>query len=145
MNTGLRYVPATHADADCCWRVHLECMRRYVEATWGWDEAEQHRRFHDAFAARRPQLIIAGDARVGVLDVDYATTPVRLLNVQVAPQFQRRGLGTRVIRDVLERASTNAVWLQVLKANPARALYGRLGFEQVGETPTHWQMQRRPR
>ena len=34
------------------------------------------------------------------------------------------------------------VELQVLKVNPARRLYGRLGFQVTGETETHYLMQR---
>jgi ribosomal protein S18 acetylase RimI-like enzyme len=32
------------------------------------------------------------------------------------------------------------VTLQVLKVNPARRLYERLGFRVTGETPTHFLM-----
>lgn len=34
--------------------------------------------------------------------------------------------------------------LQVLKVNPARSLYERLGFELVEETQTHYVMQFQP-
>jgi ribosomal protein S18 acetylase RimI-like enzyme len=67
-----------------------------------------------------------------------------LLNIEIAPEFRGRGIGTGLIQDVLIRAAQRllCVKLQVLKVNlPAQSLYERLGFRVTGETPTHLQMQ----
>lgn len=45
---------------------------------------------------------------------------------------------------VIREAGARPVWLQVLKVNPARALYERLGFRVVGQSDTHWHMLREP-
>jgi RimJ/RimL family protein N-acetyltransferase len=51
---------------------------------------------------------------------------------------QRQGIGTSVIQQVLDEArrSGKPVALQVLKVNPARRLYERLGFSVTGENET---------
>ena len=48
----------------------------------------------------------------------------------VHPDFQRQGLGTRLIGDLMARArdSSRPLTLRVLVVNPARDLYARLGF-----------------
>jgi hypothetical protein len=63
--------PATPADAEFCCRQHKAAMGDYVTATWGWDEQVQ-RACHDrAFNPHRWQVITAGPASIGMLDIGY--------------------------------------------------------------------------
>ncbi|HYD84131.1 MAG TPA: GNAT family N-acetyltransferase, partial [Opitutus sp.] len=66
-----------------------------------------------------------------------------LANIQIHPAFQGNGLGSAVVRNVLESAAALqlSVRLQVLKVNTrARDLYLRLGFTIYQETLTHFLM-----
>ncbi|HLV66813.1 MAG TPA: GNAT family N-acetyltransferase [Polyangiaceae bacterium] len=62
---------------------------------------------------------------------------VHLLDLVVAPQARRRGLGKRLLGALLEHAATSRarrVLLEVRRGNtPALALYEAAGFEHVGE------------
>lgn len=136
--------PATDADRAFCWQLHVQTMRRHVDATWGWDEADQRERFEQAFDAATLRIVEVDGAPAGALRVDAGEVPVRLLSIAIAPSHQRRGLGTALIGQVIDEAAGVPVWLQVLKVNPARALYERLGFVVIGETSTHWQLLRAP-
>ena len=53
----------------------------------------------------------------------------------INPQFQRMGIGTDFIGSLLRRPrkGRRPVRLRVMKVNPARALYQRVGFIEVGE------------
>ncbi|ADM97261.1 GNAT family N-acetyltransferase [Dickeya dadantii] len=53
-----------------------------------------------------------------------------LIQIQIHPDFQNRGIGKQLIETLLAQASAQgqAVVLSVLKNNPARHLYHRLGF-----------------
>jgi ribosomal protein S18 acetylase RimI-like enzyme len=53
--------------------------------------------------------------------------------IALLPEVQGRGIGTRLIRDILQAAQRRGfpVRLSVFASNPARALYARLGFEVV--------------
>lgn len=52
----------------------------------------------------------------------------------VDPAAMRQGVGSRLVRDVLERTTVRLLHLEVLKGNaPACALYGAMGFH-VTET-----------
>ena len=58
--------------------------------------------------------------------------------LQVVPEFQRRGLGRAVIQNVIEQGASRRlpVTLSVVPANPgAKRLYERLGFEVTGIEP----------
>lgn len=90
------------------------------------------------------RIVEAEGTPVGALRVDAGGVPVRLLSIAITPSHQRRGLGTALLERVVQEAAGAPVWLQVLKANPARALYERHGFVVTGETSTHWRMLRVP-
>lgn len=136
--------PATNADRTFCWRLHVQTMRGCVDATWGWHEADQRARFEQAFDASGLRIVEVDGTPVGALRVDAGGVPVRLLSLAITPSHQRRGLGTALLERVVQEAAGAPVWLQVLKANPARLLYERHGFVVTGETSTHWRMLRVP-
>ena len=134
--------PATRDDYDFLWALLVDTLRPYVEATWGWDEAYQRTRFRDHFDPARGDVVLADGVAVGVISVERREDCIFLSTIGITPAYQGRGLGTRLIQDLLDegRAREMPVELQVLKVNPARGLYERLGFEVVGESETHWQM-----
>lgn len=136
--------PATPDEKEFCRELHWRTMRAYVEAIWGWNEAEQSQRFESAFDPSRTQIIEHDGQAIGMLVVDRAADPVKLMSIEIAPGYQNRGYGSAVIGRIVREAKNQAVWLQVLKVNRAKGLYERLGFVVVGETPTHWQMLRDP-
>lgn len=66
-----------------------------------------------------------------------------LVQIQIHPNFQNQSIASRLITNLIDKAkSTNAVvGLSVLKTNPAKDLYARLGFIEVGETDFEYLMQ----
>ncbi|HEX8903581.1 MAG TPA: GNAT family N-acetyltransferase [Longimicrobiaceae bacterium] len=142
MAPGYELRQATDADFEFLWHLHRAAMRPYVERTWGWDEDAQARRFRAAFDPSHRQIVIVGGEPIGVLQVDDLPRAVFLANVEIDPAHQRRGLGRALVESVLDRARSLGmpVTLQVLRVNPVRRLYERLGFRVTGETPTHYLM-----
>lgn len=137
----------TEVDRDWLYALLRASMRDYVAQTWGaWDEVFQRSRFDDHFTTVDQQIIVVDGAEVGVLIVHHEATRLVLEEIQLLPDHQSRGIGTAVIGDLLTGAAVAAlpVELQVLKVNPASALYERLGFAVVGETETHHLMSARP-
>jgi len=59
-----------------------------------------------------------------------------VLNIAVAPQGQRRGIGRLMLEDILEHARDNnclEAFLEVRESNrPAFTLYHSLGFNEIG-------------
>jgi ribosomal protein S18 acetylase RimI-like enzyme len=134
----------TPADRAFLWEVHRTALRDAVEATWGWDEAFQARYFAERFATRDRFVVCIDGVAAGVLHFIVRADHVFLSTVALLPQHQGRGVGTELVKMVLEEGQRRnlPVRLQVLKANRARRLYERLGFEPCGESETHVHMER---
>lgn len=83
---------------------------------------------------------------IGVLAVRRDPEAASIDSLEIEPEFQRRSAGSVVLRRVIQQADSDGVpiRLQVLKTNPAKRLYDRFGFEVVGETTTHYVMERKP-
>jgi len=134
------------SDHDFLWWLHRVTMKEYVDRTWGWDEEFQALAFRKAFATDRKEVRIVESAgeRIGYLRVAQEPSRFFLAAIEIAPSHQGRGIGTSLIEGVCKRADSLGlpVELQVLKVNPARQLYERLGFLVQGETATHTLMRR---
>lgn len=140
----LTYRPALPDDFEFLFRLHEAVMRAYAEDTFGpWDEDWQRNYFRMHFDLEAVQVIQYNDWDVGALWVQERVEELFLVSLEILPQFQRRGIGTAVIRALIERGREEhkPVALQVLKVNlEARDLYQRLGFGVTGENDTHYIM-----
>ncbi len=142
MPAGFVIRPAMPAEEPALYTIHRAAMEGYVTATWGpWDDAWQQDHFAGGWPDLRLAIEVEGEL-AGFLDLDEQGPSVEIAALELAPRWQRQGIGSAIIRAVQARAAEleRPVTLRVLKVNPARALYERLGFRQVGETPTHYQM-----
>ncbi|MFY1829876.1 GNAT family N-acetyltransferase [Myxococcus fulvus] len=112
-------------------------------ATWGWTPAQREAflrmqwlaRGRD-WAARYPtaedQVVLVAGQPAGRLLVARGAREWRLVEIALLPSHQGGGLGTRLLRELLD-AATEArvpVRLHVLHDSPARRLYARLGFQE---------------
>ena len=79
------------------------------------------------------RLFADGDRGYGTID---ETVPE--LSIAVTPEYRGRGIGTRLLTQLLRGAAKHftAVSLSVAADNPALRLYRRLGFEIVGRSGT---------
>ena len=68
------------------------------------------------------------------------------LGIGVLKAFRGRGIGTQLIESVKAKAFSEGlpVTLRVLKVNPARIWYERLGFVMAEERETHYYMKAMP-
>lgn len=134
--------PATSDDFDFAFHVHCAAMREVVERTYGWDEEFQAQCFVDRFDPAEREIIRFNDRDVGVLSVETRDGHLFLRMIAILPAYQRRGIGTTIIRRLQSEARKRGipVTLQVLKTNRARALYERLGFVPFAESETHIRM-----
>src|SRR5687768_16191386 len=135
--------PASPADRRRLYEIHRAAMGPYVTELWGWDDAWQAEAFTRSFDPGATRVVVVGEQLVGFFETHEDADAVVLSKIELDPAYQRRGIGTRVIADVLAeaRARGKPVRLQVFKINPrAQSLYRRLGFVETGETDRHVQM-----
>jgi ribosomal protein S18 acetylase RimI-like enzyme len=100
----------------------------------------QYRGRQMTYAARYPEAtdsIILGEdgAPVGRLLLDRKPDRWRIVDIAVLVAHRGGGLGTRALEECQQhcRAGRVRLELQVAPSNPARRLYGRLGFRVTGE------------
>ena len=134
---------AVESDIEPMMRIGHEGIRPYVEQLWGWDQADQERRFRENFDLTRIKVINIDAQDIGYLDVENHDDHVFLAGIYLARQFRRRGFGAELIGDMLNscRSLRKPLRLRVLCPNPAQHLYARLGFHQVEVTETHIYME----
>ncbi len=141
-----RLRPATAGDFAFLHVLHVVTLKGYVTQTWGWDDAAQAARFRDGFRPEASQIVLVDGLPVGVLAVERRPDAFFIANIAIVPEQQGHGIGAALIGDVLAEAARAGVAtrLQVLRVNPARRLYERLGFAIEGETSTHYLMRADP-
>jgi ribosomal protein S18 acetylase RimI-like enzyme len=131
--TGIVLRPATPADSEFCFQLHKAAMGGYITAIWGWDEQAQ-RDFHTrAFDQDRWQIVTADGADIGMLDVEYRPGEIYLARIEVCPEHQGHGAGTRLISTLIDQARQRGqdLVLDVLTINRrAYDLYRRLGMNE---------------
>jgi len=133
---------ATRAESDTLYAIHKAAMEHYVRQTWGaWDEPLQERFWASHWPPERQAILVAGQL-AGFLELEERPGAVWVANLELHPRFQGQGIGSAILRATQVEASSRGlgVTLQVLKVNPARRLYERLGFRETGETGTHYLM-----
>jgi GNAT superfamily N-acetyltransferase len=140
--------PARAADLPFCRRIEHETMRWIVDALFGWDEARQVENFARKWNAGEARIITvaAEDARrdAGWLQTAPRDDAIFLKSIYLDPLFQRQGIGTCIMQTVIDEAQrqSKALTLGVVKINPARRLYERLGFLITHEDEFKFYMRR---
>ena len=139
--------PAIADDAEFAYRTTRDTMREYVLATWGaWNEEEVRQRSSENIAAGLTQIIELGHTAIGIHVVEREPDAIRLLQIFILPEYQRRGIGSHLIERLLAeaRSARLPLRLRVLRVNPACALYQRMGFNVVEATPERYFMEHLP-
>ena len=124
----------------------LDELRRAVyadlfNATWGgWDEARHQRHFAATWQRGQIQLIEVDGQPVGMIQLLESVDCVEIGEIQILPGHQNRGLGTKLLLEVGDRATQQgrdvALSTGLMNAD-ARRLYERLGFEETRRSDTH--------
>jgi ribosomal protein S18 acetylase RimI-like enzyme len=141
----LRMRKATADDSEFAYQTKKAAFRQYVEKVWGWDEEEQRRLHERRFASQDFQVIQVSGIDVGILAIVRETDGVKVNQMFILPEYQRRGIGAACMMRIIEDTAVSGlpVRLQVLKVNKrALAFFQGLGFSSIGESDTHVFMER---
>lgn len=136
---------ATSEDADFLYDVLKRALGPHVEATFGeWDDEWQRQEFERRSDAAAHEILIAEDLPIGCLKLREHPNHWSVDRIFLLPEWQNRGLGADVMTEVIESAGRagKPIKLRVFRVSPARRFYERLGFSVVGETETHYLMER---
>jgi len=136
---------AEEADLEFLFDLLQVALGPYIAQTWGeFNEVEQRKLFYERTRVSDHQVVGVDGQPAGCVSTRDEETELRILRVFLLPEFQGKGLGTQIAMDLLASADLRGVpaRLRVLKVNPARRLWERLGFQSTGETETHYEMRR---
>ncbi|MBF9052020.1 GNAT family N-acetyltransferase [Roseobacter sp. HKCCD9010] len=109
-----------------------------------WSEAEkqafiamqfdaQHRHYQANYPDADRLVVLKGETLIGRLYLERWRHEHRIIDIALMPEARGGGVGTAILKDVMEEASAagKAVGIHVEKTNPAMTLYLRLGFAVI--------------
>jgi ribosomal protein S18 acetylase RimI-like enzyme len=130
---------ANPQDYEFLYNLHRETLKEHIDQTWGWDEAWQQAHFQEKFDISGKMIIECEGVSIGCIAALDEGDHIFLSYIALKTDYQRRGIGTQLIEEVLASAAERKmpVILKVLRANPARTLYERMGFIITNTTETH--------
>ena len=133
MNIALR--KACDDDVAFARNLYFETMREIIEDLFGWDQNREEKNFTGFFRLEEVRIITADGHDVGWIQEQISEQSINLGSFYVAPKMQGRGVGTRVLRMLLETAAkeSKVMTLAVVKINPARQFYEKRGFRIAHE------------
>ena len=139
-----KLVPYTDDYYQFVYDLKKTVYKKYVEECWGeWNESVQQEifgRFIDS-VKEDTHLIFSQGQAIGFYN---GTTPedgsYEIGNICITPEYQNHGLGTQILRDILDSHKAQDIRIQYFKQNPVRRLYKRLVFEPDGEKDFHYVM-----
>jgi ribosomal protein S18 acetylase RimI-like enzyme len=127
---------------DFALHLYLQGMRPYMQELSVWDEQEQRAAFATQWKCGEARIISVDEDDAGWLQIAELPGEIRLQKFFIAPLYQRSGIGSEVLSELLVtwRPTGKKIVLKVLKNNPARRLYERLGFSVVAEAGITFRM-----
>ena len=165
MDEKIILVPYTDDDYEFVYDVKKNAYKKYVEECWGsWIEEDQ-RKYYEKFISnvkRNAYIIMDGEKKIGFYNgeiLEDGTTSeeewsydlekdddwiedgnYEVGNICIIPEYQGKGIGSKLLKDILEKNNDRNIEIQYFKQNPVGKLYERLGFIANGETKFHYRM-----
>lgn len=141
LHNKIAFRSALENDYDFLYALHTATMKEYVNKMWG-EDAFQEDIFRKNFDPAQIQIVTLVGSDIGMISLEENDKDIFLRVIEIQPSHQRQGFGTTIIQKIIDDAARQRkeVRLQVLKVNPAKQLYDRLGFAVIEETLTHYIM-----
>jgi ribosomal protein S18 acetylase RimI-like enzyme len=146
----MRYRLLRVAPHDQRWldRLRRSVYRDLFVATFGhWDEARHVRHTSECWDRGHISIIQVDGERVGMIQILDQAGSVEIGELQIQPSQQNRGIGGRILSDVINQAhkrGKSVVVSVALKNDHAYRFYERHGFHPVAQTETHCRLQCEP-
>jgi ribosomal protein S18 acetylase RimI-like enzyme len=150
----LKLFPFSAEHQEFLYRLYAS-TRQQEFAPLGWPPAQldvflrmqfnnQQNWYKAAYPDAEHQVILGDGEPIGRILVNRTPDFFLLVDIALLPEYQKRGVGAKYLRELLEQSEKAGVpvRLQVLKNNPALRLYKRLGFIKTGEDELYLQMER---
>jgi GNAT superfamily N-acetyltransferase len=126
-------------------QVEWQDGQREIFLRWQFDL--QRREYAARFPDARYQIVVIDDEPAGRIWVGEDEEQIRLLDIALLPQFQKRGAGTVLLRELMQEAARAGKLLRhmvfVLNDN-AHRFYEQLGFVVIEDVGAYKHMEYQP-
>jgi GNAT superfamily N-acetyltransferase len=135
--------PALDHDFEYCRRLYFGEMRWIIEELH-LDRTAQETGFRQQWNSTQVRIVVLEGTDVGWVQTIREQDELFVGQMFVDGRFQRKGIGTEVMKRLISEATAFnlAVRLNVVRINPARRLYERLGFRVTHEDDRKCYMKR---
>jgi ribosomal protein S18 acetylase RimI-like enzyme len=143
MRAGLSFRPIEDADLPFLYDVYASSRTEEL-ALVPWSEQQkadfldmqfraQHLHYQTYYPRADWLVVLRGVEKLGRVYLDRHAREICVIDIAILPAHRGQGLGTALLRDILDeaRAAAKPVSIHVEKFNPAMRLYQRLGFAKV--------------
>lgn len=120
--------PATIDDIEFIFQLRVETMKPFFKNIFGWNETEE--RVKAAEELNHAKIVMFDKKKIGVIKVVPEADELHLHQMQVLPEFQRKGVGVELVRQTIMQSKKmrKSITLFVVKNTPAKRLYDQFGF-----------------
>jgi GNAT superfamily N-acetyltransferase len=141
----IAFRPARSQDFDYCKRIYFGEMG-WIIRELHLDERAQAESFQKQWNQAQVRIITLQGTDIGWLQTFAQDDALFLAQLFIEPHHQRRGIGTEVMKRLINEAAgvNQPIRLDVVKINPALRLYERLGFRVSGQDDRKFYMMRDP-
>jgi len=103
----------------------------------------QERFFKTDYPHAEELVVLRAGERVGQMLIERGEREIQMVDLALLPDHRNAGIGTYLIGRLLADAekSGSVFRVQVMRSNPAVALFERLGLVRTGETGSHYQLE----
>jgi ribosomal protein S18 acetylase RimI-like enzyme len=135
---------AHSADYPFALHLYVQTIKPLATAWMGWVDEEQEVQFASLWRPTDTRIITLVGQEIGWVEFRRTGDEAFLKQLYIAHSHQRRGIGSRVMRLLLEkqRETAKSMALFVLKNNPSYRFYEHHGFKVVHETHSTFVMRR---
>jgi GNAT superfamily N-acetyltransferase len=134
--------PANEDEREFIFDIYAATLRPYIEWAWGWNEAFQRDGFWKHHPIDQFRVVTVGNKIAGGIHVEEQEALNFIRMIFLLPEFQKHGVGSELLQGEIARATEvgKQLHLKVIKINPAKNLYDRLGFVVVDEDDATYHM-----
>ncbi len=139
----MEYLSADPGDKAYFKALNEACYRDVISRQFGsWDTELQSDNFDAKWQQQDFKKILVDGKVVGGVWLEELADVFQLREIQIHPDYQGHGIGTKVVQDAIDMAQTSekGLMLRVLFENRAVNLYKKLGFVEVDKNSTQYVM-----
>lgn len=134
---------ATEHDIEWLVDLRAEVLREDLERLGRYDTHRVRQRMRDSYVPASTRVILDDGLEIGCVTVRAEDDARWLEHFYLVPRAHGRGIGSRVLREILAEQDPRPFRLNVLQGSPARRLYERHGFSVDSEDEVDVFMTRR--